>query len=144
MYEFIAWDEKRKKMLRGDGQAEVGIIAWSGDIFPIYKSSTIDGDYYSSADLDDYLFHRDIILFQDIGKTDDTPEQNKIYADSSIVEFDLIGTEKDKKLRGYFTFNNQELIFDIFTYEGNYNLLMYDIRNLKVIGNLQENPELLK
>ena len=74
-------------------------------------------------------------------------EDNKIYADSSIVEFDFLEElHKTIKLRGFFTWNDIELRYEI-DMHASYNpfvcLYYNDVRmsNFKVVGTLQENPE---
>lgn len=69
----------------------------------------------------------------------------KIYADCSVVEFDheLIDAYDTFviKRKGYFTMNYNFLAYEI---DGiTYALNEHKISNLKVIGTLQENPELL-
>jgi len=82
-----------------------------------------------------------------IGKTDDTLEKNKIYADCSIVEFIIKGTRE--KGIGYFTYNKEKLRYEVMyldeeSLEFNKSFEFSRILNLKVIGTLQENKELLK
>jgi len=76
--------------------------------------------------------------FPFIGKTD--IEGEKIYADSSIVEFATndLGWQK-----GYFTYNENGLNYQFNSKDGALLTDWMEIRSLKVIGTLQENPELL-
>ena len=104
-----------------------------------------DNDYGSSQT---FLKHR---TFKYIEKTDDTPEQNKIYADCSIVEFDFKYFIDDDywKVRGYFSFNKDLAQYEIREpYSKDCYRIYYlkdsDIKNIKVIGTIQENPELLR
>jgi hypothetical protein len=100
------------------------------------------------------------IFYDGIRKTD--IEGNKIYADSSIVEFKLItergftgsfkyghGFVKSKTLRGFFTWNDIDLRYEIDIQKGQmpYVCLNYDDINMegfKVIGTLQEHKHLLE
>lgn len=45
--EFMAWDEKRNKMLIGDGQGEVCIVAWSG-VNEYYRKSKLCFSWYGN------------------------------------------------------------------------------------------------
>jgi len=87
--------------------------------------------------------------FPYIGKTD--IEDNKIYADSSIFEFDydsLIGIVSYRKLKGFFYFELKTLSYRIklmhplFFRGKDFNDLLYHNRsmsNFKIIDTLQEN-----
>ena len=83
----------------------------------------------------------------DLVKTDDTPEKNKIYADSSVFEFSFeVG--HIEKMQGYFTFNNRDLSFEIVVINNKIPIISYStffkqIKNLKVIGTLQQDKHLL-
>ena len=83
-------------------------------------------------------------------------EDNKIYADSSIVEFELkdfcpcevmemdCECEIYTKCRGYFNFNYTQLAYDIILFNSEkikitYNRRFYDIKNIKIIDTIQEN-----
>ena len=96
--------------------------------------------------------------FSHIGKTDDTPDKNKIYDDCSIVEFTLSLGVKNFSVVGYFQKNELTLSYQIkvikqaYIGDDNYNIgadvlqyitYMNEISNLKVIGTIQENKELL-
>ena len=121
MNEFIVWDEYNKKF--------------------IDKSKCVfsDGTIFRNArDFED-MVSDDLSIFNYIGKKD--INNNKIYADCSIVEF---GYTSGKSI-GYFTFNKDRLSYDLIdrgtklNYSYNYN----QIHSLKVIGTLQENSDLL-
>ena len=78
-------------------------------------------------------------------RIDDTPQKNKIYADCSIVEFDIELSHKEEKLKGIVTFSYDDMCYGIKSNLGNfYEFTHYEISNLKVIGTIQENQELLK
>ena len=95
----------------------------------------------SSGKLETYYTYQNI--FWGIGKTDDTPEQNKIYADSSIVELvDFV----NNRFIGYFVYDNKSLGYKLkITSDSLYEFYteMEYISNLKVIGTLQEDKYLL-
>jgi len=85
--------------------------------------------------------------FNYIGKTDISDK--KIYADCSVFEFEF--TERNNKkfsYTGWFEFNYEDLRYEINILNNSKAVcLWYDngrIDNLKIIGTLQENPELLK
>jgi len=99
------------------------------------------------------------ITYHDLIKTDDTDEHNKIYADSSIFEFDCA----DEKAIGYFIYDEYSLSYVIvsnlskekidslslchnvsFNKENNIIYQAYKQGSFEVIGTLQEKPELLK
>ena len=141
MQEFIVWDKRSNSfnddlMLDKDGHC-FGLCGLENEIV--------------------YLKTEDYTVHKNIGKTD--IDGNKIYADSSIVEFDTIeGCVCDilevvceckyiKKI-GYFTYNKDRASYEIkspMTDGFNQMFLLFRdrISNIKVIGTLQENPELL-
>ena len=127
----------------------------------------IEKDFVTNIDLDDFElyskgcsvnfilgFSAHLQSFNYIGKTDDTPEKNKIYADCSIVEFDKVETDKyfkeisRVKYTGHFFFDVPWLGYRIKAIgENGWNLSTNwgrGLENLKVIGTLQEKPELIK
>jgi hypothetical protein len=124
--EFIVWDERLKEFLEPMTIEQLAIS------MPVNKKFLFDWN-----------------IFPYIGKTDDTPEQNKIYAGTSIVEFDFLEELHNTiKLCGIFTFNIDELRYEINLDEKvyEYSCLSYNdtfMSNFKVIGTIQENPELL-
>ena len=135
MNEFIEWDEEKQKFQEPLGSCFLNINEW----FSTYKR---------------YEKPSRFTIHQYIGKTDDTPEQNKIYADSSIVEFNYVDKlqpttddkSNNKTIRGYFKYCNESLryyIIDLKAKETIYFWTGYTEKNLKVIGTLQENKELL-
>lgn len=131
MNEFIVWNEEKKEF------SKEFLTNYDGDI--IYRNVSLDNNTHKR--------------FNYIGKTD--INDKKIYADSSIVEFDYKGFEEigtvtykaivkfDNVLGCYF--------FDVFSHADNngynYNFLfptvIYRVRNLKIIGTLQEDKHLL-
>jgi len=146
MKEFIVWDEDNKVFID-----ETKCILQDGTL------------YRNHRDFEDGISD-DLTMVNYIGKTDDTPEQNKIYADCSIlewIEINYLGRRhsmttgevtrinpKEVKRRGYFTFSKYDLSYAIIQLEDgeespalNYNTTY---SNFKVIGTLQQNPELLE
>ena len=149
MNEFIVWDEDN--FFGEDNRfytVEEFIKKSDGTVGFTYNS---DGDFLALYQPDDgeYTGYKALKIktFNYIGKTDDTPEQNKIYADSSIVEFYTSISHSATKLIGFISFNTDEQCSEILVrddYDGydRYDFLQYDIYNIKVIGTLQENHEL--
>ncbi len=110
MNEFIVWDKVNKEFGR---ISEAGTISeWSWD------ECTSNNDY---------------TLHQYIGKTD--INGNKIYADSSIVEFNIL----DSKYRGFFTYNSARLRYEIEI--SSKESIIYDggVKDFKIIDTIQEN-----
>jgi hypothetical protein len=126
--DFIVWDERSHRFLeinefaiRKEGKL---ILLKDGRITDVV--ATFGGRYK---------------LFNYIGKTD--TEGNKIYADSSIVEFGYNG----KNNKAIVTWDDIQLSYDFEFSNGfrcSYVNLYQEISNLKIIGTLQENPELLE
>ena len=135
MDEFIVWDKKFDRFLPEEDIA----ISSLGFIFELNE------DGYFPKNVKDFTIHKAI------GKTD--IEGSKIYADSSIVEFEFFHNEAvpslSKCLKGYFTYIDKILAFNIKVIGDEISSLNYShfsrrTINLKIIGTLQENPELLK
>lgn len=113
----------------------------------------IEKDFVTNIDLDDLElynkgysitfilgFSAHLQAFTYIGKTDDTPSQNKIYADSSIVQFEYKGEIHN----GYFVWCEKHLGYKIELFTGLTRRLISEIKNLKVIGTLQQVNHLLE
>ena len=86
--------------------------------------------------------------FKSIGKTD--IEGKKIYAESSIVEFEIDLSHKIEVKRGFISYDYECLCYRIQVKNNNinhgfdyYEFSHYDIENLKIIGTLQQDKELL-
>lgn len=78
-------------------------------------------------------------IFNYIGKTD--IEGKKIYADSSIVEYD---SRLHGKQRGYFSYNRRDLRYELTLFNGMKVSYAWKREwNLKIIGTLQEDKHLL-
>jgi hypothetical protein len=123
MSEFIVWDEELKFF----GEPEKYLMNGNGKLF-------FDND-------DTYLYDQtDKLTFHSyIGKTDDTPNKNKIYADCSIVEFEYIGSSGIFKDIGYFTYNVLDCRYQVNTKNTSFGYDRFLFKNLKVIGNIFEN-----
>jgi len=96
MNEFIVWDSVENRELKVNEFA----VSKDGNIVllkegKIYDVRVSEGRYS---------------LYNYIGKTD--VEGNKIYVDSSIVEFVLSGSRKNFKATGYFYFFNGDLSYE--------------------------------
>ena len=132
MDEFIVWDKNEEEFLDEEG---ISINSF-GTIIECYPDEEV---FNVLSDEDRYTTHRLI-------KTDDTPEQNKIYADSSIVEFEYYDMDVDSgwvKTKSVITFDDEDLMY-LITIDGELcNFKQHDIVNLKVIGNLQQHKRLL-
>lgn len=95
-----------------------------------------------------YEWHEYKKLRRNIGKED--VEGESIYADSSIVEFDYAVTlDKSQKLIGVFTWDSEALRYSlkIPKHFETLGTMWYDyglISNLKVIGTVEGNKELLE
>lgn len=145
MNEFIVWDEDEQQFLTTKeifDDTELGF-----DINKDGKLSLINFgvDEIFNPDGDDYnqCFRREINIktFNYIGKTD--IEGNKIYADSSIVEF----VYRNNNSRAVIKWDDIQLTYDVEFRSGfraRYADVYQEMFGLKVIGTLQENPELLK
>ena len=132
MNEFIVWDKFNEVFYKRENFKSL-------KLFFSMIFSCIDGD--NGLTYHDY-----------IGKTD--IEGNKIYADSSIVRFVMSGSKKNFTATGYFFFHVYKLSYEFRCLMLDNKKLGYERRDinwrhmlsnsLKVIGTLQENPELLK
>jgi len=123
MNEFIVWDEAKKEFLNRE-QA----IVCNGEIF----------DHIVALEMG--IENKNAKALWSIGKID--IEGNKIYADCSIVEF-TVADYKTKDI-GYFTYDSDYASYLVKNSRGI--TLKYSkkfIRNLKVIGTLQEDKHLL-
>lgn len=128
MNEFIVWDKDIK--------------IWIDESYPIF----INGSGFLCIQRNDkqMVLENDCEVFKPIGITD--INNKKIYADCSIVEFDYIKSDNSiKKLWGYFSYNKKRLCYQfIISARERYDYTSIDIRNPKIIGTLQQNPELIK
>lgn len=129
MNEFIVWDK--------DCEVFIDEIMMNRNGIPFHKGWAVDEETY--------------IFFNHIGKTD--IEGNKIYADCSIVEFEMSGSRINFKATGYFYFDKGDLSYEFVCLKIDKKMIepRKDInwrdaysKTIKIIGTLQENPELLE
>jgi len=128
MNEFIVWDKEKKKFSDD---------AW----FNLHPN----GDLVKLSNNRFYNCNQNHSIHNYIGKTDDTPEKNKIYADCSIVEFENMS----EKQIGVFIYSNSISGYKIRmskkdTWDEWLNINYNDMKNFKVIGTLQQDKHLLK
>ena len=119
MNEFIVWDENTQSWVKNFNH--VITIDDSG----ILKTN-----------------HNRFKLFMGIGKTD--IEGNKIYADSSIIEWE----HQENIYRGYFTFNKKYLRYEVITKDHQSKPIAIEFfylehNGFKIIGTLQEDKHLI-
>lgn len=127
MKEFIVWDNKRRQFM-GDGEV----------IISNYNDPT--HNYYNDSR---WTFHQYVCL-KDINN-------NKIYANCSIVEFDFLGFGEltPDSYKAFVKWNKERFRYDIQTLsrvDKNSNLYVFDlgkcidrISNIKIIDTIQEN-----
>jgi hypothetical protein len=125
MKECVFWDSEDSKFINWE---EVSFTKDKGDDFVILIKE-ID-HIYSSARLYDSF---DYIGLNDINN-------NKIYADSSIVEFTASGSHGYTQLKGYFHFLKEDLKYIIKTFtHGSFDFNKQLYKNFKIIDTIQEN-----
>lgn len=121
MTEFIVWDNDLEKFIN-----EKECVFFDGTLF----RNCIDFENMISDDL---------TMFSYIGKTD--INEKKIYADSSIVEFNY----ENIKQYGYFSFDDTVLAYVIKLFNSKqtgisaYLYSKFTIENIKIIDTIQEN-----
>lgn len=80
------------------------------------------------------VIHKNLQAFQDIGIED--INNNPIYADCSIVEFEYLGD----KYKGYFRYNNNFARYDLVLLSQKDTCVIDDnFQNFKIIDTIQEN-----
>ena len=120
--QFIVWDIMHEKWLDMKELGDDDSFTYNGLI------RLIDDPYYS--------------IHNYIGKTD--IEGNKIYADCSIVEWE----HQENKYTGYFKYQTEFLRYVLVSKDNNGESQNLDpfylpLKNLKVIGTLQQEKDLL-
>jgi len=138
MNEFIVWDETTKRFYYSDDEAYV--LKEIDNVLHIVEMD----NFYNNKKIEESVIGKALPY---IGKTDDTPEKNKIYADCSIVEFQYYDGEDVKNLTGYFYYCNEEMQYEIEIIKGDENSGKFDFFNLiglRIIGTLQQDKHLLK
>ena len=131
--EFIVWDKKAKKFDKMNNNTWLEFCNYTDTV--LVNSGAVGYERIATSDID---------VFQYIGKTDDTPEKNKIYAEATVVEFDYRDSVYSFTEKGYFFYDCEKLVYKIKTKRGAFNFVEHSIKNLKVVGTLQENPELME
>lgn len=124
MNEFIVWDEEN-----GQFVDETECIFKDGTL---YKN---DFHYIDQVSCD-------FSMFWSIGKTD--IEGKKIYAESSIFEFVKTKEYKLVQLKGFFKYDDFDMAYKIFTSDGEILKMSINIRDIRIVGTLQEYKHLLK
>ena len=133
MSEFTIWSEQRKEFMSKDGFNDcIGL--------------TLDMEL---KNFDDNLLPSGYKLFWGIGKKD--INDKNIFADSSIVEFNFKKNKYDLlmfPMKGYFVYSTEELRYAIIPLsDEDFSYYFFDhlsMTNLKIIGTIQENGDLLK
>jgi len=155
MNEFIVWDKKSKKF-----RVVSSIVYDTGSVWDIDKEKIdiklvnlwgqpFNDDGEQNPDILVQREPKDFTIHRYIGKTD--IENNKIYADSSIVEFECWeedfedGTEinTNENIICFLTYDKDSLIYNLVDIESNqkisYEYCSSDFRNPKIIDTIQEN-----
>jgi uncharacterized phage protein (TIGR01671 family) len=136
---FRAWDERRSLMLNGTKNPDFIIIGWSGEVFPMYTSSDITGEYYSNADLQNEDFQDDITLMQFTGLLD----KNGV----EIYEGDVVKAKRHN-FEDYeicvIIYRPISFVFEVQSDKGNYIAPRNYHQHFEVIGNIYEHPHLLE
>lgn len=124
MNEFIVWDKDCKDFLNDFDRKKLSI--------------KIIEDCKDLGNMARFTFH------QYIGKKD--INNNKIYADCSIVEFEYKDTSDKYIEKGVFKYHNDLCFYYIEDFRGTlFHLVKDTIRNIKIIDTVQENKlELIK
>ena len=133
---FRAWSKSNKCMLKQSISVEnhIGKTVWTN------KNHSIIYDY-------DMILGEYCIPMQFTGLHDKNGKE--IYTDSSIVKFKFLESlDKVVELVGVFTFNDDELRYEIDIYSNNsYTCLYYKgngkMYDFEIIGTKQEHPELV-
>jgi hypothetical protein len=130
MNEFIVWDE--------DGKCWV-----PNHMCGISSGATLltreDSEEFADCYIPDWI---DVEICNYIGKTD--IEDNKIYADSSIVKVSVFDDHSGEETVyvDYVTFDKKQLRY-VLSKSREFNFAIF-ADEIKIIGTLQENKELLK
>ena len=148
MNEFIVFDEVEKKFYNEkyieDGIEKKFVLTSYGKV--------LQHSYYNEYEEDllyPYIEQEKLKAFMYIGKTDDTPKKNKIYADCSIVELDFYRevsrdgeySYEPKRIKGYFSYVENEMRYKFIELTDKYYKVITEfnelyIKNIKVIGTL--------
>lgn len=138
MNEFIVWDEDNQQFSTFDELMSdewcVSELDENGQIFFKYSNCAEDDWEHEYVEMNTKLFYG-------IGKTDINGK--KIYADSSIVEFDYETMGKKYNMIGYFKYNNKKLSYDIISLNKLLDIELFtypcEAWKFKIIDTVQEN-----
>lgn len=134
MNEFIVWDGKKNEWAKDTYRFVIDV---NGALYVRTKTVVLEHQNVENR----------YKAFNYIGKTDINGK--KIYADSSIVEFGYDNTNRYyDRVQGYFYQDEWQIRLKVTKSEDcvgvdNLPMTYQNPKDLKVIGNLQENPELL-
>lgn len=122
---FIAWDKEKKAFI---------YLPETGDVELIQDSDFIEFDYCKDQ----------IEIFQSTGKKDINGKT--IYYDSSIVEFEFTDNFGVITLTGIIEFceSQMKVFVDVPLHGASLEFDNSTMSNFKIIGTIQENPELLE
>ncbi len=122
---FRAWDKENKEML------EVQELD--------YEDSYNGQPMVRTTMYNDYFDTEDMILMQYTGLKDKNGKE--------IYEGDIVELKAENgccNMLGKIIYDNYDLAFELIDEEGNQEALWYAEQELEVIGNIYDNPELLK
>lgn len=123
MNEFIVWDEEKKAFNKNE--------VWMDRFGAFYTLPELS---YSETK-GKFWDRHSMKTFNYIGKTD--INENKIYADCSIVEIEYGLYSTRRTIVGYFSYNSSFCRYDFIGNESNFNFTL--INSIKIIDTIQEN-----
>lgn len=140
---FCAWSESDKVMFypRCSDSFMYLIADKPSPVYPQFKDIIQQGHLQSWMDKQEHIM-------QYTGKKD--KNNKEIYADSTIFKFKYLEElYKPVELIGSFTFNEEDLRYEIDIYNHDRYIVLNYIGNglfydFEIIGTIQENPELIK
>ena len=138
MNNFIVWDEDEREFYIVDTM--IGTINGYkvAKVKPLPENC--DSECYSELKVFDWDYSDEDKIFKPIGIKD--INNNPIYADCSIVEFEFFETLDNMiNIKGYFQYHKESLSYlvYIFEYKRRIEFLQYRMRNFKIIDTIQEN-----
>lgn len=143
MNEFIVWDEENKCFVNMNMLYDIDFYSKQVNYF--YLEEIAESEFEENS-----VCTSNFSICNYIGKTD--IEGNKIFADSSIVEMDIYDEDGEHLHIGYFRYNDSLLLYEFIEKADSFGvkniwrmekLQTYSV-NLKIIGTLQQDKELLK
>ena len=113
-------------------------IIWSNELKQFSESLTLKEMLKDICETWDVYEVEECDYFEYIGLKD--IDDNKIYADSSIVEFTASGSHGYTQIKGYFHFSKEDLKYIIRTFtHGSFDFNKQLYKNFKIIDTIQEN-----